>query len=65
VRSFFSCVFLAIDVALAAACANPMQPEVALPQERDCEVFAVESDSVASRIPVQLRCAARVRVVCG
>ena len=60
-----------IDLAVAAACSNPMEPVMAQPaqveavRERNCEVFPIEADSVTSAIPVELRCSARVRVVCG
>jgi hypothetical protein len=69
VRFYFNYVLLAADIALVAACGNPMEPairqapELARPLRENCEV-AAESDSLPPDVPLELYCA-RVRQVCG
>lgn len=63
-RSLFKYGLLAVEIAVAVACDNPMQPNLVAPQARDCESVNVISDSTTSLIPIALRCS-RVRVVCG
>jgi hypothetical protein len=65
VRALLKYWVLVTELAVAAACENPMQPQPAVPRDRDCEVFAAEPDSLSSPIPFELRCGSRVRVVCG